>query len=490
MKKEWAWKITGGALLLLLAGASLLIWSGARRLNAVKAALAADGETLNWRDLEPPVTDSRSNGEADYLDAINANRETFRGLLVERFVAHGRRIPLTWYENLPVENTDCTVPRKRTKRWTTNIWQEAELMVLKEDSWTAACRAATNEVIRLQINWDKGPFTPMPHCAGQKYLIVSLRAGAMLDLRRGDLDLALEKVLLAFRLLEIYEEPAAISAYVRYSVAHRLYTLGWEMLQHDGWIDSQLAELQTAVESVRNGDFFAAAFPMERALTTMGWEEIVRDTSILSRWRPSPYYDWERFYAEKTPLWRMFNANADLAWYLNNTRKEFQIVSNAFKARSLQELAAAYAKGSPEIPPLHFFSRTARIPMEERAMRFFFAETHREMLTTAIALKLERLQYGRYPEELSVLVPEYLKELPVDWMNGKHLRYERVSPDKFRLWSVGRDLIDDDGNPNPRIPSSHMHRESGRDFVWPEVAEPAEVEKWIKSELRKFKPTP
>jgi hypothetical protein len=63
---------------------------------------------------------------------------------------------------------------------------------------------------------------------------------------------------------------------------------------------------------------------------------------------------------------------------------------------------------------------------------------------TAIALRLYRKEHGRYPENLSALVPRYLPSVPADPFDGKPLRYRREGTG-FRLWSIGPDRKDDGG---------------------------------------------
>src|SRR5258708_23853024 len=70
------------------------------------------------------------------------------------------------------------------------------------------------------------------------------------------------------------------------------------------------------------------------------------------------------------------------------------------------------------------------------------AETARRLLVAVLALKRFHLQYGVYPANLNELVPNYLKQIPMDFMDGKPLRY-RLKPDgDFLVYSVGEDGVD------------------------------------------------
>ncbi|MDB6025800.1 MAG: hypothetical protein JWM68_2023 [Verrucomicrobiales bacterium] len=63
------------------------------------------------------------------------------------------------------------------------------------------------------------------------------------------------------------------------------------------------------------------------------------------------------------------------------------------------------------------------------------------------ALELFRRAQGHYPETLQELSPGYIAVLPHDIITGEPLRYQRTSPDAFKLYAVGWDGIDDGGIP-------------------------------------------
>ena len=64
-----------------------------------------------------------------------------------------------------------------------------------------------------------------------------------------------------------------------------------------------------------------------------------------------------------------------------------------------------------------------------------------------IALQEFQTEHGELPERLEQLVPEYLPAVPQDPFAGKPLTYHLDSPDSYRLYSIGRDRVDDGGRP-------------------------------------------
>ena len=123
-------------------------------------------------------------------------------------------------------------------------------------------------------------------------------------------------------------------------------------------------------------------------------------------------------------------------------------------------------------------SAGALIRAMARAMR---AETERSMIISAVAMKRFELRHGNLPPTLDSLVPEIVSAVPVDYMDGKPMRY-RLNPDgQFVLYSVGEDEQDDGGSTAMRPDkSSQRNLWDRKDFVWPAPAAPDEVEEYHK----------
>jgi hypothetical protein len=103
------------------------------------------------------------------------------------------------------------------------------------------------------------------------------------------------------------------------------------------------------------------------------------------------------------------------------------------------------------------------------SLRPFRAETEREMVVAAIAIKRYQIRHGKLPANLSLMVPEFLAHLPRDYMDGQLLRYRTNSQNGFVLYSVGFDGKDDGGD-DTSFPkkSGHETWPAGRDWIWPQ----------------------
>ncbi len=93
-------------------------------------------------------------------------------------------------------------------------------------------------------------------------------------------------------------------------------------------------------------------------------------------------------------------------------------------------------------------------------MKWLILSANQRELSTVLGLHLFKLEHGKYPNSLAELVPTDLKMLPDDpFALGGTLGY-RLSGDKYTLYSIGPDAVDDGGKPiddptkaNPKYPN-------------------------------------
>lgn len=92
------------------------------------------------------------------------------------------------------------------------------------------------------------------------------------------------------------------------------------------------------------------------------------------------------------------------------------------------------------------------------------AQSRLDGLRLVAACRLYEIRYGRLPETLEALVPEYLKEVPRDPFDGKPFRY---LPERAVVYSVGKDLRDSSASVTPvsDANSSGRARRNGDDLV-------------------------
>jgi len=139
----------------------------------------------------------------------------------------------------------------------------------------------------------------------------------------------------------------------------------------------------------------------------------------------------------------------------------------------------------------HYSSMQAMLNSRQMALSFQLegksllgraAETkaRRRLVIAAIALERHRVAHGSYPKELQSVVPDVLESVPVDFMDGKPLRYRLCEPGAFVLYSVGLDCVDDGGKfsmaKKTRDEFPKLDPFDGPDLIWPRAASDAETQ--------------
>lgn len=94
---------------------------------------------------------------------------------------------------------------------------------------------------------------------------------------------------------------------------------------------------------------------------------------------------------------------------------------------------------SAEIMDLWLSPLSACLTTEDRA------KTQLDLTRLAAALAVYRAEHSRYPDQLAQLVPDVIKELPVDLYHAKAFIYQRTA-DGYLLYSTGPNGIDDGGS--------------------------------------------
>ncbi len=87
------------------------------------------------------------------------------------------------------------------------------------------------------------------------------------------------------------------------------------------------------------------------------------------------------------------------------------------------------------------------------------SQAHVDLARTALAIERYRLATGKVPERLEELMPQYLKEVPIDPFDGQPIRYKRADPG-YRLYSILEDGQDNAGKEKTEVPR-------GDPYDWP-----------------------
>lgn len=395
----------------------------------------------------------------------------------------------------------------------TNRWEQLAIELNQNATTLNEIRTAlAKPVLDNELDLSDGAKLKFPPFGEIKVLTQWFRAECQLALRNGRPADAVIPLVANIKLPKLLrEDRLAISELVRYAIGAMAKVATWEALQADGWLDADLAQIQSAwmeqgfvgdiasaLEGERvytlsiygtvrssNDDAFDLIFGMEDFLAIFG------DDSGSSWWRDKleqvPGYQPSLEFLQRNTfcrLWRFAWLDQDEFRYLKRMQTLLEAARNANQLKSQLAVQPTINALESESEHLSFYDRL-RFPMQqtifpltrlsERATR---AELDRSLAIAAIALKRNSLRYGKFPATLAALVPEFITSVPVDYMDGQSIRYRLNSDGSFTLYSVGKDGKDDGGDLTPPAGLKSKDLWRRRDYVWPAPASAEEVEEY------------
>jgi hypothetical protein len=270
----------------------------------------------------------------------------------------------------------------------------------------------------------------LPHVQEQRGAGRMLALEANVRAHRGDAQGAAESIRAIFASSRALEgELIVVSQLVR--IALNGIALGEleRLLNSVDFSDADLSRLQEEVRSVDLQPGMTKSLIGERAMGIDGF----RNPAKLGN---------------KIPI-AIFGRNQDLAFYLKTMSKCIAASREPFP-RAFDERDNVDAEFNDD-----FNSRTSqmRYPLTMMlipAIDAMFEATARgeganETMDVAIAIQRYRKAQGKLPESLDELVPDYLRSVPRDPFDGMPIRYLIDDDGAFRVYSIGRNRVDDEG---------------------------------------------
>lgn len=349
----------------------------------------------------------------------------------------------------------------------------------------------------------------------------ALKASAVVNLHRADLAAAEQDLVAMAGLVRMNsKDPTMVGQMMRVFVADLGVDALWDAAQADGWTVARLEriqhswEMEPLVSGAARGAQAERLAKVERyeglrRMTYREWQArcveirtrfggmVVLPSVLVEAWREYIFHPaWKFAWAEQEEaLWLEHSDDAAVDLQDRLRKKSFANINwgkaktgRLADSRFYFELPLAESPGEIVSPGEHREPRLERLPWAREFVEFWLrhdfqppdfstglvraaqAENMRLMAVTALAIKRRQLRVGGLPERLAELVPEFLAETPVDWFDGKPLRYRPNAGGGYTLYSVGQDGVDNGGDPEPRDPNgSFRGPESGRDLVWPQV---------------------
>ena len=335
------------------------------------------------------------------------------------------------------------------------------------------------------LGWSYEHWAAMPKCFVEKRAIAQWLAAANTHhLHAQEPDRAFTNLAGMFHLTAWHDEEFTVmNQMIRVAIGGLALNSAWASLQHPGLTDAQLVGIQGQLATGTVLPGLIRAFEVERASIDRMFVNVRSgQESFTSAWGMGGSTGWSRAGEQVASVaWRIFLSDADELFYLRSMQHLLDALRKTHRLRSWSAAQPDLAAIQAELLVFEswrgklLFASAMAIPNFDKAMKTAIRfETRRELTQAAIALERHRRKHGRHPIKLELLVPEFLSAVPMDWMDGKPLRY-RLNPDgTFTLWSVNEDFKDDDGDASHAGAATRQHDIwDGRDAVWPRALSPA-----------------
>lgn len=254
----------------------------------------------------------------------------------------------------------------------------------------------------------------------------------------------------------------------------------WQGLADHKWSDTQLAMIE---EELAKFDFLSDYQYFVRSQRAGAIEEL----DSVERGR---FHDfWAQFYfgpdQDNNSLWdRVFNEGTLIyfmprGWFYENDvavartfqeslRTDTEVDRRIISAGVAQRCGEAMANNHQHRSPYNLAASSLCPDFGRDARNFAFAQSSLDLARVACALERHRLADGEYPAALYVLAPRFMGKLPHDIINDQPLHYRRTDDERFLLYSVGWNGVDDGGIVVRKKDPTHATLDMDKgDWVWP-----------------------
>jgi hypothetical protein len=468
-----------GVILFVLVLGLLILGHGSTSRAALakyKAELRAKGEKLTFAELVKSSSADRSlwNSNLVRVTTTLANaRPAIHPSHVDarKFTKSGLAQPF-WLEDSPL-------PAKRPGE-KTGTWEQFASEMESNSAALYELRHLAREAIPENGMGTKSisGMPPVPNFVAFRTAAQWLSGEAECNLHQNRLAGALEDLEAIVGLTERYrDEQLLVSGMIRVAAANLGLAATWDALQSTQWTEPQLASLQQAWETVDLLDAVERGFTTERAAGEHYWE-MSRSSGNQAKQMMQAVRRGSRDGILKglfedfivVPTYNVTSINDDELFYLKSMQATLETIRAVRLNQTWPKAKTQVDKQTAEI------MRMAGTPQKFRYLRSLIAlpnyaratgtalraETERQMTVIAIALKRYQLAHGQTATSLEVLVPKFLKSVPIDHMSGSPFRYKVRGNNDFLLYSVGEDGVDDGGDATPG-----KGVWDGYDAVWP-----------------------
>ena len=310
------------------------------------------------------------------------------------------------------------------------------------------------------VHYEEGIMALLPQLSVIKNFAVAIQLRSLAELEAGQLELALADWQMVLALGETLKaDPLLITLLVRIAVQDISHQVIWEGLSQRKWTDAQLQTIEERLAGINLVAEALSALRGERAFGMLALDQMhLRSANGLPRpgdiGIPSlPLLPSGWVSQNKLTIARMYDRFIFGAFDPAKQRVDIKL------ARQYErEVEATLGK----FGPYTLMARMLFPAISKAGIKVASTQTALHLARVACALERHRLADGKYPADLSALVPRFLPKLPVD-LDEQPLRYQLEANGQFTLYSIGSDLVDDQGRIGKSSPRVTVDE---GDWVW------------------------
>lgn len=495
------WLALGFLTLLVVIGVALFHleedWRGARAFAAARKDLEVKGESLDYRHfVVPPVPDDQNLAMAPLFVRelhyeVNAKTHTYTfgpGVSHPKDLAdmpYGDDkhpiIKMASYELGRLPNLAGFQQFFRQKKdafpHPTQPGAPADDVLLALTRYgptldELARAAAERPRTRFPLDWNRQEFwgLSLSHYNLEQCLVRTLCLRASANLTLAHTADALRDLELGLRLCrDMGREHLLIGTLVEISCLTMVLNDVWQGLAAREWSADELARLQTDLEAFDLLADFADSMRLERALTVYNFDYLKRThNAAIFTIDSVEQSDDAATKANHVLGWLVpggwFDENKAV---VSRFHQDYMVTAvDEHKHRVFPDRTRGSQPAWRDLTG-SFRLALARVVLsifESLPLKYARSQTALDQAVTACALERFNLDHRAYPPRLDALVPDYLKAVPPDIIDGAPMRY-RLSPDgRYVLHGVGWDGRDEGG----RVEWSGLTRLDAKrgDWVW------------------------
>jgi hypothetical protein len=308
---------------------------------------------------------------------------------------------------------------------------------------------------------------PIPNFVAVRTVAQTLAQRAQCDLLLGNPESALRELTLLHDLSRLVggKPMTLVAAMINVAMSGLYTSLIAEGLRLHAWREPQLIALQDQLQEIELLRPLLEAMDTERVSACYMFETAkpgdLENIFAIGKDNPGIWYK-----IQDPSFWALHCMPR--GWFCQNmaalAQREQSLIEIVDPSHGLMDARKADDFGNAAIAwvnqssPYTILARVAMPNYLKACQTVARNQTMVNQALVACGLERYRLIYHEYPETLAGLKPEFLAKAQHEVLNGQPFKYRRLADDKFLLYSVGWNEVDDGGTPGKAV--------SEGDWVW------------------------